>query len=72
MRKPDRYEARARELAVAAGLDPESRVGEGRGMPAWCTFRDAARAEHVAREQAAVQIPPQAPEYQNSPLRIFG
>ncbi len=41
MRKPDAYEARCRELAVAAGLDPDSRVGEGRGMPAWCTFHEA-------------------------------
>ena len=39
MRKPDRYEARARELAIAAGLNPDDRVGEGRGMPLWCTFR---------------------------------
>jgi tRNA-splicing ligase RtcB (3'-phosphate/5'-hydroxy nucleic acid ligase) len=73
--RTDAYMQRARELAIAAGLDPDARVekpGGPRGMPAWCTFRDAARAEHVAREQAAVQIPPQAPEYQNSPLRIFG
>ena len=51
MRKPDPYEKRCRELAEAAGLDPDSRVGEGRGMPLWCTFRDAARAEHMKRER---------------------
>jgi len=54
MRRPSAYETRARELAALAGLDPDSRVarpGEdaapehgGRGMPAWCSFRDAARA----------------------------
>jgi hypothetical protein len=49
-RRPDPFQDRARELCVAAGIDPESRVGEGRGMPAWCTFRDAAcREEEDAR-----------------------
>lgn len=77
MSRSDPYQARARELAVAAGLDPNVRVGEGRGMPAWCQFRDAARAEHNAREAAelAASIPtiaPQAPEFQNSPLKVFG
>ncbi len=73
-RKPDPFMQRARELSVAAGLDPDSRVGEGRGMPAWCTFREAARAEHLAREaaQTAVELPPQAPQYQDSPLKVFG
>ena len=72
MRKPDRYEARARELAVAAGLDPDSRVGEGGGMPAWCAFRDAARQEHAFAEAKALEPPPQDPKYQNSPLKVFG
>lgn len=45
MRKPDSFESRARELCQAAGIDPDSRVGEGRGMPAWCTFRDAAQRD---------------------------
>lgn len=74
MRRPDPYQDRARELATAAGLDPDARVGEGRGRPAWTDFRDAARAEHLAREAAAVAVdlPPQAPEYQNSPLTIYG
>lgn len=34
--RTDSYQARARELAVSAGLDPDSRVGDGRGMPLWC------------------------------------
>lgn len=71
----DPYASRARELAIAAGLDPDARIakpGSERGMPVWCTFRDAARAEHLKREAAAVELPPQAPQYQNSPLRIFG
>ena len=36
----DPYQARARELCLAAGVEPDSRIGEGRGQPAWCTFRD--------------------------------
>ena len=77
MQRSDPYQARARELAAAAGLDPDSRIGEGRGMPAWCTFRDAARAEHVAKEAAETAaniatIAPQAPQFQNSPLTVFG
>jgi tRNA-splicing ligase RtcB (3'-phosphate/5'-hydroxy nucleic acid ligase) len=59
---------------VAAGFDPDARVGEGRGMPVWCTFRDAAHREHVAREvsETAATLEPQAPEFQNSPLKVFG
>src|ERR1700680_361297 len=79
MRRPDPYEARARELALAAGLDPDARIERPgqRSMPTWCTFRDAARAEHMARETAAAAtqiaaIAPQAPEFQNSPLKVFG
>lgn len=77
MREPDRLESRARELCLAAGLNPESRVGEGRGMPAWCTFRDAARKEQLAREAeaAATEIATlrqQKLQYQNSPIKIFG
>ena len=72
MRQPDKYEQRARELAITAGLNPDDRVGEGRGMPLWCTFRTAARQEHLVKEAAAVELPPQAPQYQNSPLTVFG
>lgn len=47
-----------------------------RSMPAWCQFRDAARVEHNAREQGAiaaeVAIKPQAPEYRNGPLVVYG
>jgi tRNA-splicing ligase RtcB (3'-phosphate/5'-hydroxy nucleic acid ligase) len=74
MRRPDPYEARARELASLAGLDPDSRVERpgARSMPVWCTFRDAARAEHLAQEAASVALPPQAAAYQNTPLQVFG
>jgi tRNA-splicing ligase RtcB len=79
MRRPDPHEARARELALAAGLDPDARIERPgqRSMPTWCTFRDAARAEHMARETAAAAtqiaaIAPQAAQFQNSPLTIFG
>ena len=75
-RKPDKLEPRARELAFFAGIDPDSRIERPgqRSMPAWCAYRDAARAEQVARETAAVAdaIAPQAPQYQNAPLKIFG
>src|ERR1700739_99051 len=79
MRRSDPYQARARELASAAGLDPDARIERPgqRAMPAWCTFRDAARAAPLAREPAAAatQMPafaPQPAEFQNSPLKIFG
>lgn len=78
MRRDDPYQARARELCIAAGIEPDSRVGEGRGMPAWCTFRQTARQEHVAQEQAdaaelsKLTLPEQAERYQDAPLEIFG
>src|SRR5712671_874150 len=76
MRKPDLYETRARELALAAGVDPDSRIERPgqRSMPAWCAYRDTARKEHVATEVAATAaaLPPQAPRFQNSPLKVFG
>jgi tRNA-splicing ligase RtcB len=78
MRRPSPYETRARELAAAASLDPDARVarpGEaagGRGMPAWCAFRDAARAEHLASEAAAVVLPAQDAAYRGGPLDVFG
>ena len=53
MRRPDPYMERARELCLAAGVDPDSRVGEGRGQPAWGLYKDAARTEHLAREANA-------------------
>src|SRR5262245_13397375 len=71
MRRPGPYEERARELARAAGLDPDARVERPgqRSMPLWCTYRDAARQEHLAREADALRahIAPQAPQFQNSP-----
>jgi tRNA-splicing ligase RtcB (3'-phosphate/5'-hydroxy nucleic acid ligase) len=79
MRKPDRYEARARELATAAGVDPDSRIDRPgqRSMPAWCAYRDAARQQQLAREAEATAegiatTRPQQPQFQNSPLKIFG
>jgi tRNA-splicing ligase RtcB len=77
--RSDPYQERARALAVEAGLDPDSRIDRPgqKSMPTWCTFRDAARKEHMARETAAASveiasIAPQAPQFQNSPLKIFG
>ena len=74
--RSDPYQERARALAVAAGLDPDARIERPgqRSMPLWCTFRDAARQEHLAQElnDVARSIAPQVPAYQNSPLKVFG
>lgn len=77
MGRTDPFEQRARELATQAGLDPDSRVpkpgdSKGRGMPAWCQFRDQARMEQVVGSIKSLEIPPQALEYQNAPLTIRG
>src|SRR5271169_3754336 len=79
MNRPDQYQERGRALAIAAGLDPDARIERPglRSMPTWCTFRDAARAEHLARKQAAAAaeiatIAPQAAAFQNAPLKVFG
>ena len=79
-RRPDLLEARARELAMVAGVDPDGRVakaGSERGMPAWCLYRDAARAEQVAHEQEAAKaqiasLRLQGDEYKDSPLLVMG
>jgi tRNA-splicing ligase RtcB (3'-phosphate/5'-hydroxy nucleic acid ligase) len=79
-RRADPLELRAREMALAAGIDPDSRIpkaGSARGMPAWCDYRDAARAEQNKREAEAAaaeiaNLRPQDPQYQNSPLKVFG
>jgi tRNA-splicing ligase RtcB len=54
MARYDPYQARARELAREAGLDPDGRIERPaqRSMPVWCTFCEAARKEHLARETA--------------------
>lgn len=75
--RSDPHQTRARELCIAAGIEPDSRVGEGRGQPAWCTFRDAARKEMLAQEAATAEaeianLRPQEPQFQNSPIKIFG
>lgn len=76
MRRADALEARCRELAVAAGLDPDAKIPrEGlRPIPTWCTFRDAARAERNADQAAALgaMLSEQAEAYQNSPLTVLG
>jgi tRNA-splicing ligase RtcB (3'-phosphate/5'-hydroxy nucleic acid ligase) len=76
--RSDPYQERARALAIAAGLDPDAKIDRPgqRPMPLWCTFRDAARQEQRLREAEAVAadiaIAPQAAQYQNSPLTVFG
>lgn len=62
MRRPHLYEERARELCLAAGIDPDIRLGEGRGRPAWVDYPQPAREEHIAREQLALAaLPTQNP-----------
>ena len=78
--RSDPFQARARELCRAAGIDPDSRIERPgqRSMPAWCDYRDAARKEQLERETAkagetiTASIKPQPPEFQNSPLKVFG
>src|SRR5215831_5900380 len=76
--RSDPYQERARALAIEAGLDPDAKIDRPgqRPMPLWCTFRDAARKEQLAREAEAlsdiIANRPQAAEYQNSPLKVFG
>src|SRR3954453_22654420 len=76
--RADHYRERARELAVEAGLDPDAKIERPghRPMPLWCTFRDAARKEQLARDAQSVAADiaskPQLPQYQNSPLKVFG
>jgi tRNA-splicing ligase RtcB len=78
MTRTDPYQASARELARKAGLDPDGRTERPghRSMPVWCTFREAARAELMKRETdaaaAAIAIAPQASEFRDSPLEVFG
>src|SRR6185312_14423367 len=77
MNRNDPYQNRAKELAIAAGFNPDERIGEGRGRPVWTDYRDAARKEHlkIEAEKAAkdiVNMQPQKEQYKNSPLQIFG
>jgi tRNA-splicing ligase RtcB len=76
--RSDPFQERARALAIEAGLDPDAKIDRPgqRPMPTWCLFRDAARKEKLARDAEAVAadiaIKPQAAQYQNSPLKVFG
>lgn len=76
MQRNDPYQERARQLAIAAGLDPDGKIDRPgqRPLPVWCTFRQAAREEHVLAEAkaAAAGIAPQPEQYRNSPLTVFG
>jgi tRNA-splicing ligase RtcB len=77
--RSDPYQERARELAIAAGLDPDGKIDRPgqRPMPVWCTFRQAAREEHLAREaeeagKAIASLRPQEARFQNAPLMVIG
>lgn len=81
-RKADRFESRARELCLEAGIDPDSRItqgfrrsGKARTIPAWCGFREAAIKEKYTQEQNAVAISAsrEFTEYSNkATLKIYG
>src|SRR6478736_4854621 len=76
--RSDPFQERARALAIEAGLDPDAKIDRPgqRPMPTWCLFRDATRKEKLARDAEAVAadiaLKPQAAQYQNSPLKVFG
>ena len=76
--RSDPYQERARSWRSKPASIPMPKIDRPgqRPMPMWCTFRDAARKEQLAREAEAVAadiaIKPQAAQYQNSPLKIFG
>jgi tRNA-splicing ligase RtcB len=73
--RSDQLEARCREMALAAGIQPDGRVakpGSDRGMPAWCGFVAAARAEAIAHRAADLELPPREAGYRDSPLTIIG
>ncbi len=80
MRRPHPLESHARDLALAAGVDPDARVpmpGSHRSQPAWLDFKDAAKAERAVKAQAdALALFAQAAEqpdaYRNAPLCIVG
>ena len=79
-RRANPLEVRCREMALAAGIDPDSRIlksGSERGMPAWCSYGDAAREEQNAREAeelaASIVGPMAQPDaYRDNPLTIMG
>jgi hypothetical protein len=63
-------------MAREAGLDPDGRIERPgqRSMPVWCTFRDAARKEHLAQEAAdaantIAAEKPQAPNFRTARSR---
>lgn len=60
MDRSDPYKERARELAVAAGLDPDGRIERPgqRSMPVWCTFREAAQQEQYGARVNPRPAPP--------------
>jgi len=81
-RKADKWEARARELCLEAGVNPDSRInqhfkhnGKPKSIPAWCAYRDAAKAKHDIAESNTVAISANREyvEYANkATLKIYG
>lgn len=75
MRKPSSIEPRCRELAAAAGIDPDARVlmaGTDRTMPAWCSFKAQAMREMDDAKAAEMTPAPQPEQYGDGPLTVIG
>jgi len=77
MSRPDRFQDRARALAIEAELDPDAKIERPgqRPVPTWCTFIDVARAEQKAREGEGGKVSGSAPQperFKDGPLKIFG
>lgn len=78
MRRDDSFEARSRALCLAAGQDPDARIPNpakpGKTMPAWTTFRDAARNAVAAerREEAVARAGTGRGGGGAPPLTVFG
>ncbi|MCL2715511.1 MAG: RtcB family protein [Alphaproteobacteria bacterium] len=70
MTRVDPDKERARQLCREAGIDPDSRVGEGRGQPAWCAWHELLRKERLAALKP--EPPPQQERLRNAPLTVFG
>jgi len=78
-RPTDSLEERCRNLATAAGLDPDARVpkpGTNKMWPQWCAFRaeaQAARALESTQALSKTWTPAAQPEkYRGAPLTIVG
>ena len=73
-RREDVFEAGARALAIAAGVDPDSRVAykDARTQPAWCLYRTEAREAARLARIAEARVAEQPDAFKDAPLTVFG